>query len=182
MIFVRRFLDRMAVINEPLCNSAKNLAGMFLMLMTVIIMLQIVFRYVLNDSLIWTEEIAKTMMVWTAFLVAPWAYRRSANVGIEMFVEQLPQRMRMALHLLINLLVIWIVVVFLYESFGFFQRGTTLRAMSLPIQVSWFYAVVPFAFAAMLSVGIELLVRDVLSLYYPNEDFSVPREAAVTGE
>ena len=182
MSFARRLLTHLATVNEIVCASAKNLAGTLLMAMTAIVMLQIVFRYALNDSLIWTEEIAKTMMVWTAFLVAPWALRMSANVGIAMFEEQLSRRSRRMLRLLLNLLVLWIVTVFLFESVGFFQRGATLRAMSLPIQMSWFYAVVPIAFAAMLSVSVELVLRDILSLIHPEEDFLVPRVATMVGE
>ena len=159
MKFARRFLGHLAAINESLCNSARSAAGILLMAMTVIVLLQIVFRYVLNDSLIWTEEVAKTMMVWSAFLVAPWAYRASANVGIDMFVEQLSRRTRAVLHLLLNLLVLWIIAVFLYESIGFFQRGAGMRAASVPIQMSWFYSIVPVAFTAMFIVGVELILR-----------------------
>ena len=54
------------------------------------------------------------------------------------------------------------------------DRGFTIRAASMPIQVGWFFVVVPVAFAAMLLVGIELAIRDLLSLIYPTEDFGVP--------
>ena len=181
--FTRKAFAGLTAVNRPLCNAARNAAGALLMAMTAIVLLQIVFRYVLNDSLIWTEEVAKTMMVWAAFLVAPWAYRVSANVSIDMFVDALSARLRLLLHLALNLLVIWIVTVFLLESFGFWQRGFSIRTASLPMQMGWFYSVVPFAFAAMLLVGVELLFRDILSLLHPDEDFSIPApDAVVQGE
>ena len=182
MNFASRLLARIAVFNELLCNSAKNFAGILLMTMTAIVLLQIVCRYVLNDSLIWTEEVAKTMMVWSAFLVAPLSYRTSANVSIDMFVDQLSQRTRAILHLLLNFLVIWIIVVFLIESVGFFQRGINIRAASLPIQMAWFYSIVPLSFAALFIVGVELVLRDVLSLFYPGEQFLIPHSETVEGE
>ena len=43
-------------INEWICVAARNTAGALLMAMTVIVLTQIVFRYVLNDSLIWTLD------------------------------------------------------------------------------------------------------------------------------
>ncbi len=182
MNLARQLLARIAAFNEPLCNHAKHLAGILLMAMVVVVLLQIVYRYVLNDSLIWTEEVAKTMMVWAAFLVAPWAYRTSANVGIDMFVEQLSRRLGLVLHLLLNFLVVWIILVFLVESIGFFERGITIRAASLPIQMAWFYSVLPLAFAALFIVGVELTLRDILSLCNPDEDFAVPRSETVQGE
>ncbi len=176
---LRKALALLAPLNERLTIGSRNLAGLLLMTMTGIVLLQIVFRYLLNDSLIWTEEVSKTMMVWAAFLVAPWAYRNGANVSIHMFVEELPVRLREVLHLILNMLVIGIIVVFLSESFGMVERGFSIRSASLPVQVGWFYFVVPYAFGAMLLVGIELLVRDVLALVYPDEDFLIPESGAV---
>ena len=178
---VIKALDALGKINEWICLATRNTAGLLLMVMTVIVLTQIVFRYVLNDSLIWTEEVSKTMMVWAAFLVAPWAYRYSANVSIEMFANELPEVLRKLLALFLNVLVVWIIVVFWRESFGMVERGFTIRTASLPIQVGWFFLVVPFAFAATLLVGIELLIRDVLSLVFPERDFAIA-EAGVLKE
>lgn len=170
---MRRALTRLAKVNERIFAAAKNLAGLLLMTMVIIVIVQIFFRYVLNDSLIWTEELAKTLMVWTAFLVAPWAYRAGATVRIEIFVDELPRVFRGSLELVLNLLILWIVAVFFWESFGFWQRGLFVRADSLPIQVAWFYSVVPVAFLLLMLAGIELLLRNFLSLIHPDDDFEI---------
>ena len=170
---LRKILGLLSVMNEWISITARNTAGMLLIAMTAIVLTQIVFRYVLNDSLIWTEEVSKTMMVWGAFLIAPWAYRNSANVSIQMFTDELPRPLRRLLHLVLNVLVIWIIVVFWSESFGMVERGFAIRAASLPVQVGWFFFVVPVAFGAMLLVGVELLIRDVLALLHPQEDFEI---------
>jgi TRAP-type C4-dicarboxylate transport system permease small subunit len=170
---LRRILARLAYVNELTCGIARNFAGLLLVAMVLIVVMQIVFRYVLNDSLIWTEELAKTMMVWTAFLVAPWAYRVGANVRIEIFTNEMPKRLRKSMELILNLAVLWIVAIFLWESFGFWTRGLTVRADSLPIQVAWFYSVVPVAFSLLLLAGIEQILRNVLGLLHPEEDFEI---------
>ena len=91
-----------------------------------------------------------------------------------MFADELPKTLGRLLHLLLNVLVVWIVLVFWLESFGMVERGFLIRAASLPLQVGWFFAVIPFAFGVMLLVGVELLVRDLLGLIYPEDDFTVP--------
>ncbi|MCS5573889.1 MAG: TRAP transporter small permease subunit, partial [Pseudomonadales bacterium] len=60
---MRNALEMLTILNVITCAVARNLAGLMLMFMVLIVMLQIVFRYLLNDSLIWTEEVARTMMV-----------------------------------------------------------------------------------------------------------------------
>ena len=167
-------LRALAAVNAGVCGAGRVAAGMLLIAMTAIVLTQIVFRYLLNDSLIWTEEVSKTLMVWSAFLIAPWAYRYSANVRIEMFVDALPAALRQALHLALNLLVVWILAVLFRESFGLVERGFSVSAASLPIPVGWFLRARRDRFAAMLLVGIELVVRDVLALRHRDRDFSVP--------
>ena len=170
---MRRLLKLFTAVNERLCNVARDTAGLLLIAMVVIVLLQVVFRYVLNNSLIWTEELSKTLMVWTALLVAPWAYRHGANVRIEMFVGELSKKAQAILTLALNLLVFWIVAIFLSESFGFFERGLTVRTDSLPIQVAWFYSIVPVAFSLLLLVCFETLLRNTLALRHPEEDFDI---------
>jgi TRAP-type C4-dicarboxylate transport system permease small subunit len=170
---LRKTLRVLSTVNERISMTARNSAGMLLIAMTIIVLIQIVFRYLLNDSLIWTEEVSKTMMVWGAFLIAPWAYRNGANVSIQMFTDELPLTLRRLLHLALNLLVIRIIVVFWSESFGMVDRGFSIKAASLPVQVGWFFIVVPVAFGAMLLVGVELLIRDVLALLHPQENFEI---------
>lgn len=169
-----RWLERLAAFNERVCNGGRDLAGWLLMAMTAIVLVQIVFRYVFNSSLVWSEEVAKALMVWSAFLVAPWGYRMGANVAIEMFVDPFSRRVRRALGLALNLLVLWIAGVFFVESFGFWQRGLDILAASLPIPMAVFYTIVPFAFAGLLAVGVELVARDLLSLLRPTEDYTIP--------
>jgi TRAP-type C4-dicarboxylate transport system permease small subunit len=53
------------------------------------------------------------------------------------------------------------------------DRGFSIKAASLPVQVGWFFIVVPFAFGAMLLVGVELLIRDMLALLHPKEEFEI---------
>tara|TARA_B100001059_G_C17796515_1_gene563385 strand:- start:1317 stop:1883 length:567 start_codon:yes stop_codon:yes gene_type:complete len=172
-ILFDRALTKLSLINLWIGEAMRNSAGLLLIVMTVIVLVQILFRYVFNDSLIWTEEVSKTLMVWCAFLIAPWAYRNGANVNITIFTDELPPNFRRSLSLLINLMIIWIIAVFFLESFGMVNRGFLIKTASLPIQIGWFFIIVPLSLGAMLLVGIELLLRDLLSLFCPRENFEI---------
>ena len=179
MIVLRRLLEFLTILNVATCVVGRNFAGFTLMLMVLVVMLQVLFRYLLNDSLIWAEEVARTMMVWTAFMVAPWGYRVGATIRIDFFVEELTPRIRSLMNLSLNVLICWILVVFLKESFGFWSRGLLVRSSSLPMQVAWFYSIVPVSLFALLLVGLELALRNLLSLIYPAENFLLPRSREV---
>lgn len=47
---------------------------------------QVFFRYVLNDSLIWAEEVCGYLLVWTAFLFLGRAFERGELVAVNLVV------------------------------------------------------------------------------------------------
>ena len=160
--------------NEAFSIWARNAAAALMAAMTLMILLQVFYRYVLNDSFSWTEELAKILMVWSAFLVAPWAYRMGANVSIALFVDALPRGLRLLLQLLLNGLIIWIMLQFLREAVDFWLRGFSVTSVSMPIKMGWFYTVVPLGFIGVILVGVELIIRDLLSLLDEQGDYRVP--------
>jgi TRAP-type C4-dicarboxylate transport system permease small subunit len=62
-------------------------------LMVLIIMLQVVFRYILGNALAWPDEGARFLMLWMTALIAPTAYRWGGFVSIEMVKDLLPARL-----------------------------------------------------------------------------------------
>ncbi|WP_339723669.1 TRAP transporter small permease [uncultured Paraglaciecola sp.] len=148
-------------LNYVVANVAKNLAGGLLALMLAMILAQVFFRYVLNDSLAWTEELAKFSMVWVACLVAPWAYRAYLNVSIQMFADALPDVLRRITEILITLLVIVICGIFFLQSLEFWQSGLSINASSVPIKLAYFYSCAPFAFGSICLVGLEKLIEQL---------------------
>ncbi|TQV67737.1 TRAP transporter small permease [Exilibacterium tricleocarpae] len=172
-LLYKHLVTPLATLNHTVSVYARNLAAILVLLMTSAVLIQVLFRYVLNDSLSWTEEFAKVMMVWTAFLVAPWAYRRGQNVSINIFSEAMSRPYRLVLQIGLNLLVLWIVYVLFIESLAFWSRGQSIQSATMGIEMAWFYSVVPFGFSALFLVGCELVLRDLLALI-DGGDYRVP--------
>jgi TRAP-type C4-dicarboxylate transport system permease small subunit len=85
-------------------------------------------------------------------------------VAIVTFAEALPPRLLAVTSLLLNVLVVWVLVVFFIESLAFWRRGLEIMASTLEIKMAWIYAIVPVAFAMLILVGIELVARLVVQL------------------
>ena len=50
------------------------------------------FRYVLNNSLSWTEELARYLMVWFALLGMGLALKENEHVSVAFFLDRMPQK------------------------------------------------------------------------------------------
>ncbi|MDR1932000.1 MAG: TRAP transporter small permease [Spirochaetales bacterium] len=66
------------------------LASLTLGGMTVLIFIQVIFRYAFNSPLAWTEELARFLFIWMTFVAGVVAARRGQHIGVELIVNMLP--------------------------------------------------------------------------------------------
>ena len=64
--------------------------------------MQVFNRFVLNQSLSWSEEFMVYANIWMVFLAVPVAYNRGAHIGMNLFVKGLPPRGQLILALAID--------------------------------------------------------------------------------
>lgn len=170
-------LEGLGAFNRGVGAAGVFLASVLIVLMTLFVILGVFFRYVLNDSLTWVEDVALILMVTTAFIVAPHAYRSGANVAIELFTSPLPTLALRLLRLVINMLILWIIYRYFFESLALVKRGWGIRVNTVPIPWAWPYMIVPMAFAAMAVVAVELIGRDIWALVMRSGAADLPHHA-----
>ncbi|MEM1044584.1 MAG: TRAP transporter small permease subunit [Pseudomonadota bacterium] len=170
-------LNGLGRINHLVGRTGIVLGSVLIAIMTSVVIAGVFFRYVLNNSLSWAEDVSLIMMVTTAFLVAPFAYRSGANVAIEILAEMLPKVLMRVTRLIINALVLWLLYRFFLESLVLIERGWAIRVNTVPIPWAYPYMMVPVAFIAMAAVGIELLARDIYGIATQSDDADLPHQA-----
>jgi TRAP-type C4-dicarboxylate transport system permease small subunit len=65
--------------------------------MAVLVIANVVARYVFNHSFIWAEELSRYMMVWVGFLGSGLVLRVGAHIAVDVFQDLLPRRAAQAL-------------------------------------------------------------------------------------
>jgi len=167
---VDRLIVFLAAINRPVASFGRDLSGLLVAAMVALALAQILSRALFDFTLDWAEELARFALVWTVLLVAPYAYREGANVAIGSFAAALPARLLLLISAALNVLAVWICAELFEESLAFWSRGRTLTASALAMQMYWVYAIVPLAFACLMLVGVELILRLLRSLACPDPD------------
>lgn len=132
--------------------------------MTAVIGLQVFYRYVLNDALAWSEELARLMMVWMTFLGLPIAAYKLGHSALTLLLDALPETLRtLALALLYGLCLL-VCIVAIDFAWDYALRGWRINASSLPIVKFWGYVSMPLGFALSASVYGELFARALFSV------------------
>ena len=171
---VRFFIKILSSFNLANASVGKNLAAVLLASMTLMIIAQVFFRYILNDSLAWTEELAKFAMVWSACLVAPWAYIKHLNVAIDMFHQALPKYMQRFVEISITVLVLIVSFQFFMFSLDFVIGGKSITAASVNLPLFYVYLCIPYVFGSLVLIAVEKLLTQL------STPVLIPKSAAKT--
>jgi TRAP-type transport system small permease protein len=81
--------------------------------MAILVFGNVVLRYLFNSGITWSEEMSRFLFVWMTFLGAVSALKDNEHLGIDMFVKKLSPRMKKAVFVLTNgivLYVLWLVL------------------------------------------------------------------------
>ena len=84
-----KFLPTVNRVSGFVDSIARNATVVLFTAMTIIVWVQIFFRFILGGGIAWSEEIAKYMMVWMALLGASMLFREGGHIAINFFISKL---------------------------------------------------------------------------------------------
>ena len=151
----------MNTVKKFLNNFEEFIAVPLVGVMSAVIILQVFCRYVLRESLMWSEELARYLMVWVTFVGASIGVKRGAHVGVGILVTALPKNVQIIVKYLgIVISIIFCITVFVV-SLGILQRQITGRQISpaMRIPMWWAYAAVPAGTFFMTVRFIQILFK-----------------------
>ncbi len=117
-------------------------------LLAVDVFLQFFTRYVLNNSLGWTEEIARYLLICVTFIGAVMAVRKRSHIAVEFLYRWVPRTGRRIAQTLIDA-----TTVIFYSGMtwltALLASKTRQNMVSIQIPKAWLYWLVAACFAAM---------------------------------
>lgn len=130
--------------------------------MTAVVLLGVLFRYVLQSPLSWSEEVARYLMIWAASLAISIGIMRKEHLGITFLTSRIPPWAQKYVSLLVNLAVLWFLWVL--TKFGYYMalEGQTQLSPVLAkykINMMWSLSAIPVAGAlAIIQTVLQMLI------------------------
>ena len=141
------------------------LAIVLLVLTSGIMVVQVFFRYVLNSSIGWSDEIMGFLLVWTTFTGAVLAMHDKSHIGIDLLLRLFPARSRWTVDLLVNLLTLIFLLIFTYFSTFLCVKLFNNYAISIRISMSVIYSILPLSGFLMIVVIIRRVSQIINEVY-----------------
>ena len=149
---VLKFLDE---------NLEKMLCVVFLALMSIIIVLQVFFRYVLNNSLSWSEELARYLIIWMIYIGISYGVKLDKHICVDAVYTFMPKGIKRGYAIVAYILFLIFAVAIIY--YGILVVGMQITsgqvspAMGLPMQ---------YVYAAPVVGMVLTVIRLIQKIYY----------------
>lgn len=129
--------------------------------MTLLVAIQVFCRYVLNQSLFWSEELARFLLVWLTFLGASCAYYRKVNPGVDYLFAKMPgllKKLSLITTHLVSMGLFTIMIIYGYQ-FAYFVRLQISPALQIP---KWIVlSIIPVSGGILLFHGAAFLLAEL---------------------
>ncbi len=108
------------------------------------------FRYVLNDSLVWGEELARYIFVWLTFLGAGLGVGKNVHVGVDSLVKMLPLGSKKTVQLCVEVAVMVFLVALIVVGVQLATASAYMQTLLLHVSIAYVYLAVPVGGSLML--------------------------------
>lgn len=172
---MRSFCGRVAHVIDVILD--KVIIGLFGLLL-IDVWFAVLDRYVFKWQVIWVEEAARYLMVWTMLLAVATAMYRRQHVFISFFYEKFPEKQRLVLAGLIDLVsivVFWSIAI-LSVDFALKAYGTRTNIFGMPLTIP--HAAVGVSFALTALQLTLMFIRDFGQLPTQQLEVDVPGETS----
>jgi TRAP-type C4-dicarboxylate transport system permease small subunit len=164
-----RFVTNYLKLMDLLDMIVRKLLIIFSCLMTATVILQVICRYILKNPLVWTEEVARYLMVWMAFTGASCVIKQWDNIYVDFFINLLKNKPRQRMLLVQKFVILGLLIYSCYLCMTVFPRVSSFqRLATLNISMLWAQSsmIVGFFLTVLQNIGVifkDLFQRDIVS-------------------
>ncbi len=131
-------------------RRAENVAVALLSVMFATFVLQIFFRYVLNNPVGWSEEVIITTWLWSVLWGAAFVLRESEEIRFDIIYSNIGEGVRRIFTAVSGLVLIVLYGISLPGAYSYVSFMRVERSAYLQVPISWLYSVyVIFAVACV---------------------------------
>lgn len=144
-----------------LARIEETISGVCMAIMVVVIGMQVFNRYILDSSLVWSEELGRFLFIWSVWIGCSYAMREDRHLRVTALAHFAGDRVRLALDAFaqISTLVFCGFAVVWGTNMIFFLMRTGQEAPALEIPIYWVYLALPLGMSMMAVRCLQNLYR-----------------------
>jgi TRAP-type C4-dicarboxylate transport system permease small subunit len=138
--------------------SIEIIISIIFILMVVVGGMQVFNRFVLNQSLSWSEEFQKFSHIWLIFLTIPVAYNRGSHIGMKLLFNKFPERLQRFFSIGFDFIWLLFALALIYYTVTIMGVTQTQHSAGLGVRMDVVYLGLVIGGAYLLFVAVRKMV------------------------
>lgn len=137
-------------ISDIVIRIIQSIAAILLAVAVVLVFYQVLTRFILNDAAVWSEVLARALIVWGVFLVIGPAIRSGKMIPIDVLRSLLPRDKQIWIIRIVTAAIALFLGVLIWFGYKMTLRVLNQQVAMLNVSVAWFYMAIPVGAALAL--------------------------------
>jgi TRAP-type C4-dicarboxylate transport system permease small subunit len=121
------------------------------------VFMQVILRYVFGSPMTWSEELARYLFIWCAFLGWVIASRKNGHLAMTFLAERLPAPAQRALSAAIHLATVFFAWILGSRGWRLVTNNWDVDNVAVPLSLGAVYLIVPLASLAIAAYALAAL-------------------------
>ena len=157
---------KIGLMTEQICGA---LCVFCFAVMTLVAILGVFFRYVMQSPFMWTEEAARYLLVWLGFTAISIALRQGRHIKVEVIANIAPITVQKILVYVVDILMGIFFAILLWQGYRL-TVNNIMSASTIPVSMSWILAAIPVGAGLSLLQLFLGLVEKILNEFTDQSD------------
>ncbi len=156
------WFERLEAFTRAVNRIFAALACLLVLVIMAAIVVQIMYRFVLNDPVAWVLDITIFLLVFVFFLSVAPALQSGSHIEVDMFDAMIADRYRKPVRLIGKILTVIFAAIFLWYVAAFYYDIVEVDEVSftmLIVQLKYLYWIGPLGALQFLLTAVVLLIR-----------------------
>lgn len=137
------------------------LGSVLLAIIFLTLFLGVIYRYLLNNPLRWTNELATIALIWLVFISGTYAFSNGQHISIDVVVSLLGKRGRLFVLVLVQTMLSVFFIVLTVVGAKYTIRIASAATSALRLSQAYLYAAIPVCCLLMFIISIDDLIHGI---------------------
>ena len=148
---------------DKVCKVVLWLCMLCLSIFLAVVVVAVFFRYVLNNSLTWSEQVSRFLFVWMIMLMMPIMFREKRDISFDVITKRLPASVRSGVVLVLDVLIVAFAIFFGYNGLIYTLEHGSKLIPGIRIPQTFLYVSEPISGTLLTLTAIESVIKDLKS-------------------
>lgn len=148
-------------LNELVTDIVKVIVVILFIVMVILVFAQVYTRFITNNSLTWSEELSRFIMIWMVFLGAALTYKENAHMCVDNVVNMLPKNWCKFINILSVISQFLFLGLLLWGAYAILPTTFMQKSPANDITMAYVYIAIPISAVLMTIALIAKIIHSV---------------------